>query len=455
VIREVLASNGYIKTIAGSGNLGYSNGNGTALAAELGGVGQIAVDNFGNLYLADSTNNEIRKIVLATGTISLFAGSPTAVAGFSGDGGLATDALLDNPTGVGVDSVGNVYICDTFNDVVRVVTPDGNIHTIGGSTAAPNPGYTGDGGPALSAQFDEPYSITIDSAGNLYVADYGNFVIRKLTPNSGPGSPPAAPAIRTSQGVISASGFGALPSIAPGSWIEIYGANLACTAPTCTRQWATSDFNGIEAPTSLNNTTVSVGGQSAFVEYISPAQVNVQVPGGVGLGTQPVIVSTAAGASSAYNVNVNLQEPALYAPPVFKILGVQYVGALFNDLATYVFPPDSFNGITSRAAKPGDTIVLFGIGFGPVPGNPPGQIPQAANGLTLPIQPKFYFNGVQAQVSYAGLVPGFIGEYQFNVIVPSLTVPVGTPTAVALTFSVNENGTDVPGTQTLFTSVEN
>ena len=83
------------------------------------------------------------------------------------------------------------------------------------------------------------------------------------------------------------------------------------------------------------------------------------------------------------------------------------------------------------------------------------SLPQAANGLTLPIMPKFYFNGVQAQVSYAGLAPGFIGEYQFNVIVPSLTVPVGVPTAVALTFSVNENGTDIPGTQTLFTSVEN
>jgi uncharacterized protein (TIGR03437 family) len=317
----------------------------------------------------------------------------------------------------------------------------------------PNPGYSGDGGPALSAQFNEPYSITIDSAGNLYIADYGNFVIRKLTPNSGPGNPPPAPSIRTSQGVISASDFGALASVAPGSWIEIYGTNLAPAQTS--RTWATTDFTGIEAPTSLNNTTVSVGGQSAFVEYISPTQVNAQVPGSVGLGTQPVIVSTAAGASAAYNINVNLEEPALYAPAVFKILGVQYVGALFNDLATYVFPPDSFAGITSRAAKPGDTIVLFGIGFGAVPGNPPGQIPQAANGLTLPIIPKFYFNGVQAQVSYAGLAPGFIGEYQFNVIVPPLTVPVGVPTAVALTFSVNENGTYVPGTQTLFTSVEN
>jgi uncharacterized protein (TIGR03437 family) len=332
-----------------------------------------------------------------------------------------------------------------------MVTPDGLIHTIGGSTAGPNPGYSGDGGPALSAQFDEPYSITVDSAGNLYVADYANNVIRKLAPSSGPGGGSPAPAIRTASGVISASQFGALPSIAPGSWIEIYGTNLA----TATRTWATGDFNGIDAPTGLNNTTVSIGGYSAFVEYISPTQVNAQVPGTVPLGTQPVIVSTAAGTSAAYNVNVNLEEPALFAPTVFKILGVQYVGALFPDLSTYVFPPDSFSGVASRAAKPGDTIVFFGVGFGPVPGNPPGQIPQAANGLNLPILPNFYFNGVQAQVTYAGLAPGFIGEYQFNVIVPPLTVPVGVPTAVAVTFSVNENGTNVAGSQTLYTSVEN
>jgi uncharacterized protein (TIGR03437 family) len=454
-IREVLASNGFITTIAGTGNVGYLPLGGPALSTNLNGVTQIALDTHGNLYLADSFNNIIRKIVLSTGVMSIVAGTPN-VYGFSGDQGQAVNALLNNPTGVAVDSAGNVYICDTYNDVIRMVTPDGIIHTIAGSggSAAPNPGYTGDGGPALSAQFNEPYSITIDSAGNLYIADYANNVIRKLVPSSGPGGGTPAPAIRTSNGVISASDFGALAAVAPGSWIEIYGTNLAST----TRQWGASDFSGtnnIDAPTSLSNTTVSIGGQSAFVEFISPTQVNAQVPGTVGLGSQPVIVGTPSGNSAAYNVTVNLEQPALFAPADFKILGVPYVGALFPDLTTYVVPPGSFAGINSRAAKPGDTIVFFGIGFGPVPGNPPGQVPQAVNGLSLPIQPKFYFNGVQAQVSYAGLAPGFIGEYQFNVIVPSLTVPVGTPTAVALTFTVNVNGSNVAGTQTLYTSVEN
>ncbi|MEI9976325.1 MAG: hypothetical protein WDO73_32305 [Ignavibacteriota bacterium] len=142
-------------------------------------------------------------------------------------------------------------------------------------------------------------------------------------------------------------------------------------------------------------------------------------------------------------------------------------GRAVPDLSTYVFPPGLFAGVTSRAAKPGDTIVLYGIGFAPIPGIPPGVIPQVASvdALRMAPQPKFYFNGVQAQVSYAGLAPqtvtpqgvtGYIGLYQFNVVVPSLQVPVGAPTAVAVTFTVNVNGVDVPGAQPpLYTSVEN
>jgi uncharacterized protein (TIGR03437 family) len=144
-----------------------------------------------------------------------------------------------------------------------------------------------------------------------------------------------------------------------------------------------------------------------------------------------------------------LQQPGLYAPAVFKIVGKQYVGALFLDFSTFVFPPGSFSGVNSRQAKPGDTIVIFGVGFGAVPGNPPGQIAQAANGLTLPLTPKFYFGGVQAQVTYAALVANTVGLYQFNVIVPGIP----DSDAVPLNFTVNVNGTDTPGGQTLYTAV--
>lgn len=455
-IREVLAATNIINTIVGNGQVGFLDGGGVALSAHLNGVAQVAVDTHGNLYFADAFNNEVRKVVLSTGTISLLAGSPTAAFGYSGDGGQAVNALLNNPTGVAVDTAGNVYICDTYNAVIRMVTPDGIIHTIAGSTNGPNPGFSGDGGPALSAQFNVPYSITVDAAGNLFVADYGNNVIRKLVPSTGPGGGGTPPAIRGTSGVISASDFGAIPTIASGSWVEIYGTNLATT----TRQWQPSDFsgpNGINAPTNLSNTTVSIGGISAFVEYISPGQVNVQVPAGVGLGSQPVIVSTSAGTSAAYNVNVALQAPALYAPAVFK----PYIGALFTDFSTYVFPTGLFAGVKSRPAKPGETIVFYGIGFAQIPGTAPGTVPQVANGLSLTIQPKFFFNGVQAQVGYAGYAlqtatTGYIGLYQFNVVVPAIpNLVVGQPTQVPVTFSVNVGGVDVPGTQTIFTSVEN
>ena len=128
------------------------------------------------------------------------------------------------------------------------------------------------------------------------------------------------------------------------------------------------------------------------------------MPGTVGLGIQPVTVTTAAGTSAAFNINVTLQQPALFALSNFQIGGKQYVGALFPDFTTYAFPTGAVSGFTSHPAKPGDLIVLYGIGFGAVPGNPPGQIAQASAGLTLPIQPKIYFGGVQAQLSFAGLV---------------------------------------------------
>ena len=442
-IRKVTASTGDISTIAGSGTEGLSLEGGAALAVHLSSIRQLALAANGDLYFADSLNNQIRK--LSNGVVSIVAGNAEGLSGFSGDEGLATNALLDFPTGVAVDASGNVYIGDTTNARIRMVTPDGIIHTIAGMGTLP--GYGGDGGPALSAQFNEPISLIVDASGNLYVADYGNDIIRKLTPSAPPSGPGPAPVI---SGVISASGFGALSGIAPGSWIEIYGTNLAPT----TRTWATTDFTGNQAPTQLNLTTVSVGGQSAFVEYISPTQVNALVPGTIGLGTQSVTVNTAAGPSAAFNINATLEEPGLFAPTIFKIVGKQYVGALFTDNTTYVFPTGSFAGITSRAAQPGETIVIYGTGFGAVPGYPPGQIPQAVAGcpqcLSVPLAPKFYFGVAQAQVQYAGLVAGAVGLYQFNVIVPAIAAN----NAVPLTFTVNVNGTDVAGTQTLYTAVQ-
>jgi uncharacterized protein (TIGR03437 family) len=249
--------------------------------------------------------------------------------------------------------------------------------------------------------------------------------------------PPSPPAISAA---ISASGFGGFSFIAPGTWIEIYGSNLAAD----TRQWAGSDFTGVNAPTSLDGTKVTIGGQPAFIDYISPSQVNALVPSNVPTGLQQITVTTLQGTSAAYNVTVNAAEPGLLAPSSFTIAGIPYAVALFTDGA-YVLPVGAIAGITSRPAKPGDVITLYGVGFGPVtPAIAAGQLVQQLNSLALPLQ--MSLGGVPAIPSYLGLAPGYTGLYQFNLTVPNLS-----PANAALTFSLGGTA----GIQTLYLSIGN
>lgn len=251
------------------------------------------------------------------------------------------------------------------------------------------------------------------------------------------------PVIRTSQGAISASAYGAFSALAPGTWMEIYGTNLANVA---LQNWATADFNGNAAPTALGGTTVTIAGQPAFIDYVSPGQVNAQVPSNVPTGPQPVIVQTPGGTSVAYTITVNPTEPGLLAPAAFDLNGQQYVAALYANGTTYVLPTGAVSGITSAPAQSGQTIVFYGVGFGTVtPNSPAGQIVTVANQLTGNFQ--IFFNGTPATVKFAGLVAGYLGLYQFNVVVPN----VAASNTVPVTFSLN--GT--PGTQTLVIPIQN
>jgi hypothetical protein len=144
------------------------------------------------------------------------------------------------------------------------------------------------------------------------------------------------PVIRTSQGVQTASGYGGFAAIAPGTWVEIFGTNLANVV---VQQWSGADFNGNEAPTAVGGTSVTIGGQSAFISYVSPGQVNAQVPSNISTGLQPVVVSTPGGTSLPYSVQVNLTEPGLLAPGVFNLKAGQYIDSLFTDGLTWVLPP--------------------------------------------------------------------------------------------------------------------
>ena len=191
-IRKVTASTGIISTIADSGGLpGYSGDNGPATGATLSTPSGVALDGAGNLYIADTGNNVVRKIAASTGIITTVAGngapgSPANV----GDGGPATSAELNQPEGVTVDASGNLYIADTFNHRIRRVDAVSGIITTVAGNGTTDPvtgvgGYSGDGGPATGAELNEPYAVAFDANGNMYIPDSLNNRVRMVTAASG------------------------------------------------------------------------------------------------------------------------------------------------------------------------------------------------------------------------------------------------------------------------------
>ncbi|MFJ7418673.1 RICIN domain-containing protein [Streptomyces uncialis] len=170
-----ITTDGKITTVAGTGTPGNRGDGGPAVSAQLNCPRGVAVDSAGAVYIVDANNHRVRKIA-ADGRISTVAG--TGVAGFSGDNGQATAAQLNLPLGVAVDSTGVLYVTEYHNHRVRRITTDGKISTFAGSGVG---GFRGDGGPAVSAQLNRPYGVAVDSAGDVYVADAENHRVRKVT----------------------------------------------------------------------------------------------------------------------------------------------------------------------------------------------------------------------------------------------------------------------------------
>ena len=210
VVREIVAATGVINTVAGTpGACNYSGDGGPATSAHISFPQGVALDGLGNLYIADIGNSLVRRVVLSTGTITTYAGIPGS-AGFPTNNALATSSLLIAPVAVAADSSGNLFIADENNNVVCRVDATSKILTIVAGTGAF--GYSGDDGPATSATMRAPDGVAVDSAGNIYISDSESAVIREVFSPTNPSSPNDITTI-VGNGTFGFNGDGAATSI--------------------------------------------------------------------------------------------------------------------------------------------------------------------------------------------------------------------------------------------------
>ena len=254
--------------------------------------------------------------------------------------------------------------------------------------------------------------------------------------------------------IDSASAYGEYSYFTSGSWLEIKGTNLAdpadprLTVATNLGQWTSSDFNGVNAPTSLDGISVSINGKPAYVWYLSPTQLNVQAPEDSTLGNVAITVTNCKATSPQFMFARQALAPGLLAPANYSANGTQYMVATFASDGAYVLNTStgaSF-GLNSRPANSGDLIIAYGVGFGDVtPTILPGVSVQQSNALANPVT--ISFGSANAALAYAGLAGNFLGLYEFYI-----TVPSGLANG-DYRINVTQNGTIVP--QTLYLTVHN
>lgn len=227
-------------------------------------------------------------------------------------------------------------------------------------------------------------------------------------------APALARPVVSSESGVTAQAFGGGRNISAGSWIEIFGTNLT----NVTREWASFDFTEGNAPKSLEGVSVTVDGKDAFVRFVSPGQVNAQVPDGIGTGPVNVVVTNEAGASSNVAMTAAARTPGVLAPAGFRVNGRQLAVALLPDNTTFVARAGEIAGVTSRPARVGETITIYMIGGGAT--TPAVAAGAVATGQPRVSNPVVRFGDAPATVSYAGLAPGAVGLYQLNVVVPNV-----------------------------------
>jgi trimeric autotransporter adhesin len=441
---QKIGTDGSVTTFAGNGTAGFAGDGGPAASAQLNTPTSVVVDTAGNVYIADLLNNRIRKVD-TSGTISTVAGS--AFQGYSGDGGPAVLAGLNLPQGVTADTQGDLYIADTANNLIRIVTPDGNIHSFAGTGIT---GYSGDGGPAINAQItgptgiaadlfgniyfidgsayireiypsgaiqtiagngttgytgdagiatlaelNAPTAVAVDQAGNVYVADTGNNAVRLLEP--------------TGSGLVVTQVTNAASNqpgpISPGEVLVLTGSGLGPS------QLQLYQASGGFVPTSLAGTTVLFGGTPAPVIYTSPGQVSVVVPFEISGQDVQIVVQNQGQSSAPVGVPIAAAAPGLFTT---NFTGQGQAAALNGN--------QQANGAANPAAR-GSLISLFATGGGQT--SPPST-DGSLSGTPAPLSANVAvtIGGQPATVSYAGSAPGQeAGIVEITVQVPSNIQP--------------------------------
>jgi uncharacterized protein (TIGR03437 family) len=382
-----LSTAGTISTVAGNGTQGYSGDGGLGKLAQLNGPQGVAVDSAGNLYIADTLNSRIR-MVTAGGAISTVAG--TGFAGYTGDGGPAINAQVVRPTGLAVDSAGYVYVSDLSKNV-RKIYPNGPITTIAGTSSI---GYSGDGGLAVNAMLNAPDGLAVDSSGKVYVADSGNNAIRLLQPSG------AGIAI----GAVANAAGNSTGAIAPGEILVIYGSGLGPAAVAANQP----SVNGLYT-TTVGGTTVYIDGTPVTILYAYATQVSVIVPFGLIGNTAQIYASYQGQASAPVSVPVASAAPALFT---VDFSGKGQVAAVNQGATPFV------NG-AAHPANAGTFVQLYATGGGTT--SPASQDGALATGPAVLTQPATVtIGGKTAVVSYAGSAPGSPdGVVQINVQIPA------------------------------------
>jgi uncharacterized protein (TIGR03437 family) len=381
-IRKVSPS-GIITTVAGSGAIGFNNGSfsgdgGPATSATLWNPNSVVVDAVGNLFIGDSTNDRIRK-VSPSGIIS------TVVAVFPGDNGVLTQ--LYNPAGVTVDALGNLLIADTTGNRVLQASASGVVTNVAGSGTPGDGAFAGDGGQANLALLNQPNSVALDSSGNLFIADTDNNRIREVF----------APLndISTLLSVTSVgNGASFTQAFAPGMLTSVFGTGLSTGSP----QMVTT------APlplTSLSGTSITINGIPAPLLYISATQINLQIPYDISPGTAALTVN-AGGQSASISFSIQAAGPGIFV--------------------------DSQTGhiVPNESATAGSTIGLYLTGAGQVtPSEATGNVPDKGTTPVPNLPLTMTVGGVAVTPVYVGIPDWSVGVLQINFTVPS-TLAAGT-----------------------------